>query len=110
MEGSTPSHTEPPCEIGAASEDKNGSLGVETSSDRRQVFISGHDLTVYDTQNVLVALYPDPFVWPTNDHFGWDAEATYEVYGQEFPAGFVFYTWNGRETVPIYSTGKSVSR
>src|SRR5664279_3127898 len=64
-EGSTPLFTVPPCEIASSSADKDESLTFTTSSDHHQIIVSGHDLTFYDTQNLLVALYPDETVAAT---------------------------------------------
>lgn len=88
---STPRFTSPPCEIAGPSTDKDESLTFATSSDHHQIIVSGHDVTLYDTQNLLVAIYPDETRGATPVNIFWDADATYQAFGYPVPVKFSFY-------------------
>lgn len=91
VDSSMPHSTKPPCEISAQAADRDDSLTFTTSSDRHQIFINGHDITMYDTQSLLVALYPDLTGGATPLSIDWDADANYEVSGYSIPITFSFY-------------------
>jgi len=66
-------------------------LNFSVSSDNRQIIVSGHDLTPYDSQTFILAFYPDP-TNPGAPIRGMQVsgEATYEAFGHDLPAPVKF--------------------
>jgi len=104
LENSTPISTKPPCELGVTSTDKDQSLTFATSSDHHQILVSGSNVTLYDTQNLLVALYPDETRGGTPISIGWNADATYQAFGYPIPVKFSFYKFEAGHSVNLFDT------
>jgi hypothetical protein len=80
----------PPCNLNAKPSDRNESLTFSISSDRRQVIVSGHDVTPYDSQTFIAAFYPDTEGGKLLQDLQIKAVATYEAYGHDLPADIHF--------------------
>jgi hypothetical protein len=94
ISASTPRKTTPPCEITASQTDPDPALIFTVAADHHQLLIDGHDVTLADTQNLLVALYPDDSVTDPNQdgNVPLTGEGTYKRFGEDVPIRFSYYT------------------
>jgi hypothetical protein len=100
VSASTPKTVKAPCELSVTSTEPDQALTFTPSADRHQIIIDGRDVTLADTQTLLVVLYPDD-TEVNKGNIGWSADGTYEQFGYRVPLRYSFSTYE-------QGTGKSM--